>query len=244
MATSWVSATAGWPSMVTRVGAAGSNQTWSSSTIRSPQCSGPEETTKCLSAAVPIDQRPCSSGARATRLSQPCGSVRRAIRRAFQSSNSAFQTASSVVRAVSTSGRSSSEKLKVQALRLRARPAARIGAAFPRRRVDRSGASIDVLQTFDIVFTEIGPGLYLDDFSRLLPPIFQAVQTAGRDLDGLARLEIEFLVVQAHAGRTANNGPVLAAMRVLLQRQHASGAYDQAFDLAVLGVLEHGEAAP
>src|SRR5690606_16767214 len=129
---------------------------------------------------------------------------------------------------------------------------ARSGSRKPPRPANREGRVVPlppdppvaILETHDVVLTEIVAALGLDQMDVRAGRILEPVHGAGRDVGRLVRLEQELRVADAHLRGAVHDRPVLAATLVRLQRQHVAGADRQALDLAVLGVLQHGETAP
>src|SRR5690348_5216570 len=81
------------------------------------------------------------------------------------------------------------------------------------------GALVGVVDPDDVVLTEVGPGLHLDQLERHLAGVLQAVLLAELDVDGLVLGEQDHLVAAGHARRAAHDDPVLGAVVVELERQ-------------------------
>ena len=77
-------------------------------------------------------------------------------------------------------------------------------------------ASKVVLKPLNIVFTEIGSRLDLDEDQRLFSNILDPVRGSDGYVNGGAGRQRRFQTIQCHFCRSANDHPVLGAAGVLL----------------------------
>jgi hypothetical protein len=92
-------------------------------------------------------------------------------------------------------------------------------------------AGIDIVETHDVVFAEIGADLHLDQFERDLSGIGEPVRAADRNIDRVVFLHRADLAVDGDLRRALDHDPVLGAMEMLLQRQLGAFLHDDALDL-------------
>ena len=80
-----------------------------------------------------------------------------------------------------------------------------------------------VIETDDVILTQILATLDLDDHQRDFAGIFQAVVLADGDKGGLVDIDHLLLVTAGHQRGAGHHDPVFAAMVVLLQREPLPG---------------------
>src|SRR5579884_2703495 len=108
----------------------------------------------------------------------------------------------------------------------------------------RSLAAIAVLEANDVVLTQVGAGLYLDDVHRDLAWILDAMAHTDRDVGRLVLLEQEDLVPAGDAGGPGHDDPVLGSVVMHLQRQGRPRLHLEALHLEARTVLDAVVAAP
>lgn len=77
---------------------------------------------------------------------------------------------------------------------------------------------IDILEAYNIVFSQIIAALDLDHDQINDPWVFQAMLVPGRNKGGLVSVEHELAIVVENAGHAGYHDPVLAAVMMHLQR--------------------------
>jgi len=97
---------------------------------------------------------------------------------------------------------------------------------------------IVIFDADDVVLAEITPGLDLDQFELDLAGILQSVDRADRDIDRFVLVHGFDIRSDGDLGGAAHHHPVLCAMVVLLQRQHAARTDHDAFDLEALTLVD------
>src|SRR5262249_38581285 len=90
------------------------------------------------------------------------------------------------------------------------------GDADYNRRTVLQCASEVVLQSFDVVFSEISSALDFDKDEDFRSDIFDAMGSAGRNIDCSAAFDDPIPAVDGHAGATDNDHPVFGSVFVFL----------------------------
>src|SRR5215472_8229790 len=75
-----------------------------------------------------------------------------------------------------------------------------------------SGASIDIIETHDVVFSQITPPLHLDDVQRNLPGILDAMAHANGNEDRFVLSQGQLLIAANDLRRSLNDDPVFGAV--------------------------------
>ena len=92
-------------------------------------------------------------------------------------------------------------------------------AGPPKTEIDsqKSRAPIIVFDADDIVFTEIAPGLNLDQFKRNLAWILQPVHGADRNVNRFILVHGRDGVIHGHACRAPHHDPMFGTVVMFLQ---------------------------
>src|SRR5262249_25550819 len=93
----------------------------------------------------------------------------------------------------------------------------RRGADPPLDHLKTSSGLVDVLETLDVVLTEIASGLNLDQFERDFPFIRQPMNAADRDVDRFIFMYRTDALADRDFGSTSHDDPMFGAMTMLLQ---------------------------
>ena len=97
---------------------------------------------------------------------------------------------------------------------------------------------IDVVDSDDVILAEIAAGLNLDQLHVDLAWIGEPVRRANRQVDRLVLVNERHFVIERDLGGAAHDHPVLGAVVVLLQRETAARAHDNAFDLIARALVD------
>src|SRR6202034_2925004 len=89
---------------------------------------------------------------------------------------------------------------------------------------------IDVVDSDDVILAAIAYGLNLDQLRVDLAWIGEPVRRANRQVDRFVLVDERHFVIKRDLGGAAHDHPVLGAMVVLLQREAAAGAHDNALE--------------
>src|SRR5687768_6375229 len=99
-------------------------------------------------------------------------------------------------------------------------------------------AAIPILEPNDVVFTEVGARLHLDDVQRDLSGVLDAVASADRNVGRFVFAQREDLVPTRDLRGARDYHPVLGAMMMQLQRKRRARLHDQALDLEPLAAVD------
>ena len=105
-------------------------------------------------------------------------------------------------------------------------------------------ARIDIFVSNDVIFTEVGTRLDLDQDHRDFAGISHAMYRAEGDVDGLIFRHQLDLVVDGDFGGARHVNPVFGTVVVALQGQRRTGVHMNAFDLKTVTDGEAFEPAP
>src|ERR1700677_1498708 len=97
---------------------------------------------------------------------------------------------------------------------------------------------IDVVDTADVVLTEIAAGLNLDQLDVDLAWIGEPVGRAHRQVDRRGHVDERIFVVEGDLGGAAHDDPMLGAVMVFLQREPPARAHDDALDLIARALVD------
>src|ERR1700676_1599631 len=95
-------------------------------------------------------------------------------------------------------------------------------------------ASIAVFEAHNVVLAEITTRLHLDNMQWNTARILDAMANAAGKKGRLILLDRVSLLPPGDSGGTGHYDPMLGAMMMHLQRQHAAGMHRQALDLKTL----------
>src|SRR5438552_17811770 len=101
-----------------------------------------------------------------------------------------------------------------------------------------------ILQTHNVVFTEIIAALHFDEDQQLVARILDAVGRSDGDVDCLSGRDDEVAIIQSHFRGALDYDPVLFSLRVLLITQTLPRQNFNAFDFKVLAFIQDGEGSP
>src|SRR4030095_2693656 len=76
-----------------------------------------------------------------------------------------------------------------------------------------------ILQSHNVIFTEVAASLHLDKNQRLTAGVFNPMRRANRDVDRLPCGYDDGAIVESDFGRSLNYHPMFGALRVLLIAQ-------------------------
>jgi hypothetical protein len=96
------------------------------------------------------------------------------------------------------------------------------------------GAAIVVLQPNNIIFSEIVPHLDFYKDQRDVARVHDSVYRTLEYVNGLPRLEQGLLFPDCDQGHTADHGPVLCTVPVLLETQPLAWLDDDLLDLVIV----------
>ena len=105
-------------------------------------------------------------------------------------------------------------------------------------------AIVNVLDTHDIVFAEIGAGLNLDQLEVDLAGIGEAMNDANRQKDQLVLVHDGLFLAARDLGGAVDHDPMFGAMEMPLQREPAARGHNDAFDLVARPVVDRLIIAP
>lgn len=105
-------------------------------------------------------------------------------------------------------------------------------------------ATINVVETLDIVLFQILPYLHLNDLQRNLAAILKPMFCADGDVGALVLGDGDHFVIAGNGGGASDNDPVLGAVHVALHAQALAGLDCDALHFEVVGVFQNGIAAP
>jgi hypothetical protein len=78
---------------------------------------------------------------------------------------------------------------------------------------------VTILKSYDIILTQVTPGLDLNHLQWHLPWILKPMLYAKGDIGRLVFSKYQYLVTASYLGSPTNNDPMFGAMVVKLQRQ-------------------------
>ena len=107
-----------------------------------------------------------------------------------------------------------------------------------------SGSPEIVVDTLDVVFTEIVAYLNLDKDKRVRAGVAYSVKLAGADIDGIADSNVTGLAVEDNLAGPTDDEPVLRAMGMALVTEAFAGIDSDLFDLVSIGTAQHRVSAP
>src|SRR5690606_39840290 len=93
---------------------------------------------------------------------------------------------------------------------------------------------VHILESHDVVFTQVAARLYLDQLQWNLAGVLQSVLAAQGDICALVLTQHENPVITGNAGSAAHYDPVLGAVVMHLQAEGGAGVDDDALDLETL----------
>ena len=96
-------------------------------------------------------------------------------------------------------------------------------ASIPEGRIGGTLSSKIVLETYDVIFSEIGSCLYLDKDEYDVANVLNAVGDTGGYVDGVALGDENLSVVKCDTGPPADSHPMLRTVGVALIAQTLSG---------------------
>ncbi|RMO06447.1 hypothetical protein ALQ47_05268 [Pseudomonas cichorii] len=111
-------------------------------------------------------------------------------------------------------------------------------------RFQRTGATVDIFVTLDVVFTQVAARLDFDDFQRDLARVFQAVYRSDRDVGRLVFSQQEHVLVAGNLSRAGYHDPVLGAVVVHLQGEAGARFDRDALDLEAAAHVHRVVGAP
>lgn len=97
---------------------------------------------------------------------------------------------------------------------------------------------IIVFDSNDVVFSQIAAGLDFDQLERNFSGVLQSVRRADWNIDRLVFIDELDEFIDGHTRRTSHDDPMLGSVMVLLQRELATGLYDDALDLMPLAIVD------
>src|SRR5680860_328525 len=107
-----------------------------------------------------------------------------------------------------------------------------------------SGSSEIVVDTLDIVLTEIVADLNLDEDKGFGAGVAYSVELAGADIDGVADSNVTGPAVEDNLVGPADDKPVLRTTGMTLVAEAFAGVNNDLFDLVPVGTAQHGVSAP
>ena len=81
---------------------------------------------------------------------------------------------------------------------------------------------VSVIESHDIVLSQVGAGLDFDNLQRDAAGIFQAVLLANWHMRRIVFVEIRHFVACRHFGRSPHDNPVFGAVVVHLERERGA----------------------
>ena len=101
-----------------------------------------------------------------------------------------------------------------------------------------------VLQAHNVVLAEVIAALYLDEDHFQISGVFDSMRRADRNINILAGVKPDFLIVERDFRLALHNDPVFCAARVFLITQPFARQNFDAFDFESLALVENCEIAP
>ena len=101
-----------------------------------------------------------------------------------------------------------------------------------------------VLQTHDVVFTEIIAALHFDEDEQFVARILDAMRRTDGDVDSLARLYFDVAIIERDLRSALDNDPMLGALGVLLVAETLAGQHFNPFDFEIVTFIKHRETSP
>src|ERR1700741_3988155 len=105
-------------------------------------------------------------------------------------------------------------------------------------------AAVAVVVANDVVLAQVAARLHLNDMQRNASRVLNTMSHPDRYEGRLVLFEQEHFIAARNARGPRYHHPVLGAVGMHLQRQHASGAHDEPLDLKALAVVDAVVAAP
>ena len=105
-------------------------------------------------------------------------------------------------------------------------------------------APVFILETDDIVLTEIVTALHFDQHQIDNTRVHQTVLMTRTDKGGLVGIQHQFLLVVDHHCHPADNNPVLASVVMHLQGQRSFGFHYNSLDLEALAIFQRCVGTP
>jgi hypothetical protein len=107
-----------------------------------------------------------------------------------------------------------------------------------------SGSPKVIVDSLDVVLTEIVTQLDLDEHQRFRAVVSHSVRHAGRNIDHIANSDLAWLTIKDYLTRTCDHEPVLGAMSVALIAETPFRSDDDFFHLVAIATAKHHIAAP
>jgi hypothetical protein len=117
------------------------------------------------------------------------------------------------------------------------------GGVYPRGNLSSLPPEV-VLKPNDIVLSEIGSALNLDENKSAFPYVFNPMSHARKDVDRLTLTKDDFFSIQSDPGTACDGHPMLRTMSMFLITQALSGQDFNTFDLVGSGFVEDCESSP
>jgi hypothetical protein len=107
-----------------------------------------------------------------------------------------------------------------------------------------SGSPEIVVDTLDIVLTEIVADLNLDEDQRVRAGVAYSVKLAGANIHGIADSNVTGLAIEDNLAGPTDDKPVLRPMSMKLVTEAFAGINNDLFNLVSVGTAQHGVSAP
>ena len=105
-------------------------------------------------------------------------------------------------------------------------------------------SAVIVLETLDVILSEVGSPLNLDEDQLYAAGILNPVRRTGRNVHGAACRHCNLASVKRDFRLTGHDHPVFRALRVLLVTEALLRQDLDALDLVAVRFVEYGEVAP